>query len=92
MADVVITMKIMESSPEVDLEKLDEKIKELITEYAGSGAYKSSVEPIAFGLSALIVSFVMDEKLGGTDHLEEEISKIEGVESVSVTDVRRAIG
>jgi translation elongation factor EF-1beta len=34
----------------------------------------------------------MDEKLGGTDPLEAKLSEIEGVNSVEVIDVRRAIG
>jgi translation elongation factor EF-1beta len=34
----------------------------------------------------------MDEALGSPDALEETIRGIEGVQSVEVTDVRRAIG
>ena len=45
-----------------------------------------------FGLKSLNLIFVMDEKKGSTDKLEDDISDIEGVQSVEVTDVRRAIG
>ena len=48
--------------------------------------------PVAFGLKALNVTFVMDEKKGSTDALEADLGVIEGVESVEVTDVRRTIG
>ena len=34
----------------------------------------------------------MDEAKGTTDPLEADINNIEGVHSVEVTDVRRAIG
>ena len=34
----------------------------------------------------------MDEKQGSTEPLEEKLSKLKGVQSVNVTDVRRAIG
>jgi len=34
----------------------------------------------------------MDEQKGSTDPLEKEIQAIEGVNSVEVIDVRRAIG
>ena len=34
----------------------------------------------------------MDEKLGDTENLENKISTLEGVNSVQVIDVRRAIG
>ena len=92
MADVVVKLKIMESSPDVDLGAVEEKVKKIVKEKAGDGAFKSEIEPIAFGLKALIVNFVMDESLGGTDSIEEAISNLEGVESVSVEDVRRTIG
>ncbi len=36
--------------------------------------------------------FVSDEKKGGTEKLEEEVSQISGVTSCEVTDVRRAVG
>ena len=36
--------------------------------------------------------FVVDEARGGTDDLEKEVSELEGVNSIEVTDVRRAIG
>ena len=36
--------------------------------------------------------FAMDESIGSTDALEEEIKSIHGVNSVDVVDVRRAIG
>ena len=53
---------------------------------------KSEQEPIAFGLKALKITFAMDENKGSTDTLEEDINGIEGVNSVEVVDVRRAIG
>ena len=48
--------------------------------------------PIAFGLKALDILFVMDEAKGSTEELEKTVSQIEGVESVEVPDVRRAVG
>lgn len=92
MANAIVTLKIMPDSPEVNLEELEGKIKEKITAFAGEGDTKSSVEPVAFGLKALSIIFVMDEAKGSTDPLETEISSIEGVNSVECTDVRRAIG
>ena len=34
----------------------------------------------------------MDEKKGSTDALEEKVKELEGVSSLEVTDVRRAVG
>ena len=81
----------MPVSPEVDLAKIEEKAKEKITSFGGEVG-KIEQHPVAFGLKSLNLIFVMDEKKGSTDSLEDEISSIEGIQSVEVTDVRRAIG
>ena len=92
MANSVITIKVMPNSPEVNLDELQVKVKEAIVNYAGEGETKDEVEPVAFGLKALKIIFVVDEAKGGTDNLEKEISEIEGVNSIEVIDVRRALG
>ncbi|MFH1054208.1 MAG: elongation factor 1-beta [Candidatus Woesearchaeota archaeon] len=92
MAQVVITLKIMPTSPEVDLSSIIDEVSRMIIEFAGETDIKTEEEPIAFGLKALIVMFVSDEAKGATEDLEAEISGIEGVQSIEVTDVRRAIG
>ena len=91
MAQVVITLKIMPGSPKVDLEGIKKKASALIKEFGGEVG-KEEIEPIAFGLKALKLFFVMDESIGSTESLEEDIQKINGVQSVEVTDVRRAVG
>lgn len=92
MANVIVTLKIMPESPEIDLAGLQEKSLKHIREFAGEGDTKTEEEPIAFGLKALKIIFVMDESLGSTESLEENIRSIKGIQSVEVVDVRRAIG
>lgn len=92
MANVVITLKIMPESPETDLSKIEEGAKKKITGFAGEGTMKAEQEPVAFGLNALKIIFVMDESKGSTEELEKDIASLEGVNSVEVVDVRRAIG
>lgn len=91
MAHVIITLKIMPESVDVSLEGIKQKANELIKAFGGEVG-KTEEEPIAFGLKALKLFFVMDESKGSTESLEQDISKIKGVNSVEVTDVRRAIG
>ena len=91
MASVIVTLKIMPSEPGVDLVKIENKAKEIISRFGG-GVGKVEIEPIAFGLNALKLIFIMDERIGSTEKLEEDIAALDGVESVSVEDVRRAIG
>ena len=92
MAKIIITLKIMPESPDTDLDRISTKAEEKIKGFAGEGETKQEVEPIAFGLKALKITFVMDEDKGSTEPLEKEIASIEGVSSVDVVDVRRAIG
>ncbi len=91
MASVIITVKIMPTSPDTDLKKVQDGAEKLITDY-GAQFGKAEVEPIAFGLSALNIIFIMDESKGATDPLEDQLVELDGVQSVEVTDVRRAIG
>ncbi len=92
MANVIITVKIMPESPEADLAKIEEEAKKLIAEFAGEGETKSEQVPVAFGLKAINIIFVMDESKGSPDPVAEKIAELEGVNSAEITDVRRAIG
>ena len=92
MAQVVVTLRIMPQTPDIDLSKLESEAKREIVRFCSSHEFKAQIEPIAFGLKALNILFVMDESKGSTEALEQKISHIDGVESVEVTDVRRAIG
>ena len=82
----------MPESPEVDLTKVEEEAKRAITEFAGEGETKTTVEPVAFGLKSISIIFVMDESKGSPDPVAEKIQALEGVNSAEITDVRRAIG
>lgn len=95
MAVAVVTVKIMPSSPEVNLDEIKEKVQALIREFTerhDSADQKVEIEPVAFGLNALKIIFTMDEAKGSPDAIEEKVTAIEGVQSFEVTDVRRAVG
>ncbi|MBR9693047.1 elongation factor 1-beta [Candidatus Woesearchaeota archaeon] len=93
MAQVIITFKIMPETPEVDLEAIQKAAEEKINAFVGEEAEKKvEIEPIAFGLKALKITFVSDEAKGGTEDLEVEIAGFDGVQSCEVIDVRRALG
>ncbi|MBU4492740.1 MAG: elongation factor 1-beta [Nanoarchaeota archaeon] len=91
MTDVVITLRIMPESPDTDLKAIEEKAKIFIAEYGGEVG-KVEIQPVAFGIKSLNLIFVSNEDIGSTDKLEQNVSSIEGVNSVEVTDVRRAVG
>jgi len=91
MAKVIVTFKIMPDSPKINLKKLEVAAKKKITDFGGEVG-KVEEQPVAFGLISLNIIFVMDEKKGSTEVLEDQITDIKGVKSVEVTDIRRAIG
>lgn len=91
MADVVVMLKIMPQTPEVNLETIQKKATEFIEEFGGQVG-KVDIEPVAFGLNSINFAFVMDEEKGSTEELEKQIADIELVQSAEITDVRRAVG
>ena len=92
MARVVVTIRIMPQNTDIDLSELEGKAKKEIVKFCNSKEFKTEIQPIAFGIKALNILFVMEESIGSTENLENKINQIEGVESVEVIDVRRAIG
>jgi len=92
MSNAIVTVTIMPTSPEVDLEKVKEKALADITAFNDGKETKESIEPVAFGLNALKIIFVVDESKGSPDVISEKIAAYEEVNSAEVTDVRKAIG
>lgn len=87
VGEVVATIKVMPESPDIDIEKIKENIIKSIPK--GAEYHKIEEEPIAFGLVALKVMVVVADEEGGTEKVEENLSKIENISSVEVEDVRR---
>lgn len=93
MGKAIVTIKIMPESPEVDLAVVQKAAEEKIDSFTGVPTQKEiEIEPIAFGLKAVKIVYVMDEDKGSTESLEQDIQTIEGVQSVDTIDVRRALG
>ena len=87
MGEVLTTMKIMPDSPEIDLEAIKATIKDSMPE--GAEINDIAEEPIAFGLVAVILSFITEDGEGGSEAVEEMVSAIDGVASIEITAVGR---
>ena len=74
------------------LNQIEEEAKKIISNFAGEGETKTEEEIIGFGLKALKIIFVMDESKGSPDPVAEKIAELGSVNSVEITDVRRALG
>ncbi|MBR9703571.1 elongation factor 1-beta [Candidatus Woesearchaeota archaeon] len=93
MGTAIVSLKLMPKSPDTDLDVIRNEAIGMIDEFTGLEAEKKIEEvPIAFGLKSLNIIFVMKEETGSTEPLEKKLAEIPGVNSVEVTDVRRALG
>jgi len=73
MGSYLVRVKVMPSGPEVPSDKLLESVKGVLgKEMSLKG---SKVDPIAFGLYALIVDVVAPEEEGMVDRVEQAIAK-----------------
>ena len=82
MARVIITVRVMPTDVDVDLDDLLERIRQNVPE--GTDVRANEVVPVAFGLKALRINLARDESLGGTDDIEEALGNLEGVAQVEV--------
>jgi len=85
MAEVIVTFRIMPKDVDVDLDKLEDKIKALVK------PERIRREPIAFGLVALNATKLIPESGGELEMVENKIKSIEGVGGVEVTEVTRSL-
>ena len=90
MSVIAVKIKLMPESPETDMKKLENEIVILLNK-EGVKNPVFEIQPIAFGLKALIVMFGWPEDKE-LETFEEKLSKIKDVNSVEVLDIRRAIG
>jgi elongation factor 1-beta len=91
MGIALIKIKLMPSSPEVNLEEIKTRAQEVIEKNKGIRV-NFEEQPIAFGLKALIVGFEQNEDKGELEPIENSLKEIENVNSVEVVDMRRAFG
>jgi elongation factor 1-beta len=85
MGDVAINYRLLPESPDVNLEELTARIKAALPE--GVKLHKSTTKPFAFGLSAIEVLVVMKDSGGLSDQTEENLQKVEGIQSVELLEM-----
>jgi elongation factor 1-beta len=85
VGEVGLQYRILPEGLEVDLTKLEGDIKKALPD--GARLRAAEQRPLAFGLKALHVLIVMDDKKGGADQVEDAISKVPGVQSVEIVEM-----
>ncbi|MDY6770220.1 MAG: elongation factor 1-beta [Candidatus Nanohaloarchaea archaeon] len=83
MGEVAVVLKVMPEDTETDLDRLADGIRSEID------VEDLQHEEVAFGLTALQVSTIVDDDEGGTDAIESALRGLDGVRSVEVEDMQR---
>ncbi|MFQ6011281.1 MAG: elongation factor 1-beta [Nitrososphaerales archaeon] len=86
MSSLLFRVKVFPKGAEVSRESLTDSISQEIAEKGK--IVQTKEEPIAFGISALVLDIVLEERSGVTDEVEELIGHSElvgGIETIGVS-------
>jgi len=92
MAKAIITFKLMPESPDVNLEEVSMKAEEIARKAGAIGQMQQKIEPIAFGLKAVLILAMYEVEGSDFDGIAEKMATIEGVQSAEVAKMDLALG
>ena len=92
MAKAIVTFKLMPESPDVDLEAIKEEAQQIAQEAGAIGQMQTRIEPIAFGLKAVLVLAMYNVEGADFDGIAEKMAVIKGVQSAEVAKMDLALG
>jgi elongation factor 1-beta len=84
MAQVIVLLRVMPEDVNVDIQSLKKEILSKI---------KANIQevPIAFGLIALNVTTIVEDKEGEVEKIEKALKEIKGVGEIEVLEVTRTL-
>jgi elongation factor 1-beta len=87
MARLVARIRILPAEAESNLDSVVQSIKSSIPQ--GMEMKGHALEPIAFGLMAIVGDFLLEDAEGQMDKLEDMIKNVEGVGEIEVMNISR---
>lgn len=87
MARLVARIRILPAEAESNLDSVVQSIKSSIPQ--GMEMKGHALEPIAFGLKAVVGDFLLEDAEGQMDKLEDMIKNVEGVGEIEVMNISR---
>ena len=85
MGEVALQYRVLPDDLEVDLDALLKEIMKTLPE--GAMLKTSEKKPVAFGLNALHVLIVIEDKEGGAEQVESALAGVPGVQSVEIVQM-----